>query len=99
MKRRPLSPIDPWTGQRRAGPATGLYCRTCRYDLRSSVAAGRCPECGTDFHPRDPTSYLERLPEPTHWSTYAMWAAVVGIVALAAATAIQVMAAASSGGH
>lgn len=28
---------------------SGFLCRTCRYDLRGSIAAGRCPECGLEF--------------------------------------------------
>ncbi len=35
----------------RATGFEGLRCKHCRYDLRGSLAAGRCPECGTSFEP------------------------------------------------
>lgn len=28
-----------------------LICTACRFDLRSSVSIGKCPECGRSFNP------------------------------------------------
>ena len=33
----------------RSARYAGFLCRSCRYDLRGSLAAGRCPECGLAF--------------------------------------------------
>ncbi len=34
-----------------------VYCRGCRYSLRG-LAAGKCPECGEEFDPEKPETYL-----------------------------------------
>ena len=47
-----------------------MYCRRCHYDLRG--VNDTCPECGTEFHPADPASYLAGPPAPTHWTTWVM---------------------------
>lgn len=38
-----------------------MYCRCCHYDLRGQDVA-RCSECGRDFDPTDPATFLEELP-------------------------------------
>lgn len=39
-------------------PLCSAWCLTCGYDLRGSIAAGRCPECGTPM----PISGMDRPP-------------------------------------
>lgn len=36
----------------------GLYCLKCGYRLQG-LSAPRCPECGTSFDPRDPTTFSD----------------------------------------
>jgi hypothetical protein len=38
-----------------------MHCRKCHYDLRG-LAELRCPECGTEFDPSRPETFLEKLP-------------------------------------
>ena len=39
------------------------HCHTCGYDLRGSIEAARCPECGAPFDPAElPGSMLEGPP-------------------------------------
>ena len=35
-----------------------MYCKRCQYDLRGTLEA-RCSECGADFDPADPSTFLE----------------------------------------
>lgn len=92
--------LDPWTGQPSAEHyPSGTFCGRCHYDLRGSTTAGRCPECGADFDPQNPASFLDRLPTPTHWSSWLMWGFLVCVVAVVVAGVIQFMAAAQQGGH
>jgi hypothetical protein len=35
-----------------------MHCRKCHYTL-DGISEGRCPECGTNFDPEDPDSYLD----------------------------------------
>jgi hypothetical protein len=48
----------------------GIYCRGCWYDLRG-IESGKCPECGRDFDPEQPCSFLyfpgTRMPDEM-WS-------------------------------
>jgi hypothetical protein len=32
------------------------YCRACGFDVRGSLASGRCPECGRSFYSYGPSS-------------------------------------------
>lgn len=41
-------------------------CRKCYYAL-AGVAARRCPECGREFDPADPKSFLARPPSKWRW--------------------------------
>ena len=41
------------------------YCLKCSYDLRS-LRDNRCPECGADFDPSDPTTFRRR-PRGARW--------------------------------
>lgn len=43
----------------------GMYCRTCRYDLRSAARCC-CPECGTAFDPADARTFAHS-PFPPWW--------------------------------
>lgn len=40
-----------------------MYCRGCFYDLRGQDTP-RCPECGREYDPDDPCSFLEK---PNRW--------------------------------
>lgn len=44
-----------------------MYCRKCAYDLRGSVTARRCPECGQAFAPENPRSFTPRPPHGPWW--------------------------------
>lgn len=39
--------------------AVARFCTACLYDI-SSLSEPRCPECGRDFNPHDPRSYLKK---------------------------------------
>ncbi len=39
----------------------GMYCRQCQYDLRGQIEF-RCPECGRDYDPEDPSTFEDALP-------------------------------------
>ncbi|MBI1189345.1 MAG: hypothetical protein GC200_01505 [Tepidisphaera sp.] len=41
-------------------------CRKCYYPL-TGAAPGRCPECGREFDPSDPKSYLAKPPSKWKW--------------------------------
>ena len=38
-----------------------MFCRKCGYIL-DGLPSNRCPECGTDFNPADPKSFLDHPP-------------------------------------
>lgn len=42
--------------------ASGRYCLECSY-LLLGLAGNRCPECGREFDPFDPSTYLDHPPE------------------------------------
>ena len=44
------------------GPS--MYCRGCGYDLRHSPSK-RCPECGLEFHPSAPWTFLSSPSNPS----------------------------------
>lgn len=43
-----------------------IYCRKCEYIL-NGLPENRCPECGTEYNPLDPSSFL-RARRPKWWS-------------------------------
>jgi hypothetical protein len=47
-----LQRTDPMN-DRSAMDLRGAFCPRCRYDLRASINAGQCPECGLSFTPDD----------------------------------------------
>lgn len=55
----------------------GLYCRRCGYDLRSRHESLRCPECGREFDPSNPRTFLHRPPR-----AYTRWLKRLGVVLL-----------------
>lgn len=43
------------------------FCRQCGYDLRSQHGSFRCPECGREFNPSKPRTFLRRPPRALHF--------------------------------
>ena len=76
-----------------------MYRRTCHCDLRSSTDAARCPECGRDFHPLDPPSFLAERPTPRQRGDRLRRVTWIAMAAAGAAYAVRLLIALTGGGH
>lgn len=76
-----------------------MYCRKCHYDLRDLGETRRCPECGSEFHPLDSHTFLEKLPEPMSFGDKFARIVTIGIIATVVALFIQFLATARGSGH
>ena len=53
-----------------------MRCLTCNYDLRK-LSEHRCPECGREFEPSDPASFMDG--EACSFDTFIFWAKIAWI--------------------
>lgn len=56
-----------------------MQCRTCQYSLEE-ISERRCPECGRDFDPGNPTSYIDRSASAYSARETAVVAWVLGVL-------------------
>ena len=62
---------------------TGIFCRTCEYDLQA-LAENRCPECGREFDPGERRSY-DLKPRRRALRRWAWGLSLLALLALVAA--------------
>jgi hypothetical protein len=62
-----------------------MFCRKCHYDLRGLGRGTRCPECGTEYHPDDPTTFLSSWRPPPAGERMGRYVWIIAFVAIAAA--------------
>jgi hypothetical protein len=63
-----------------------MYCRRCKYPL-GALFESRCPECGRDFDPNDPRTFIS---DPPPWAgqqfkarSTEFWLVMLALLALA----------------
>ena len=66
-----------------AAPHPEAYCLTCGYRLDTVADPPRCPECGREFEPDDPTTVQIPGPREFRPQTSWVWAVIVLIGLLA----------------